>query len=107
MNDEINTESQQIAMEIIANSGEAKGQAFQAIRVMREEKDYEKARELLKSANEYAHIAHVAQTKLLTMTATGEEVNVDVLLVHSQDHLMTTILAIDLIEEMIEMIHGK
>lgn len=104
MDDGFNTKTQEIAMMIIANSGEANGLAFKAIRVMRKEKDLAKAKELLSEANKYVHEAHLSQTELLTMSATGQEVDVDVLLIHSQDHLMTTMLAVELIEEMVEMI---
>ncbi len=102
-----NSKTQELAMVIIANSGEAKGLAFQALRTMRETKDLEKAKELLKEANHYIHEAHVGQTELLTMTAKGEEVGIDVLLIHSQDHLMTTMMAAELIEEMILMMEER
>lgn len=103
MNNELNSRSQQIAMVIIANSGEAKGLAFKALRVARDTKDVEQAKVILKEAETYINEAHRAQTELLTMSANEEEVNVDVLLVHSQDHLMTTMIAAELITELIEM----
>lgn len=101
MNDGFNSKTQELAMIIIANSGEAKGLAFKALKVLRETKDGEQARDILKEANHYIHEAHLAQTELLTMTAQGKAVDVDVLLVHSQDHLMTTMMAIELIEEFV------
>lgn len=102
-----NSKVQELAMVIIANSGEAKGLAFQALKTMRKDRDLDKALEILKEANHYIHEAHVGQTQLLTMTAQGEDVTVDVLLVHSQDHLMTTMMAAELIEEMIYMIEER
>lgn len=102
-----NSKVQELAMVIIANSGEAKGLAFQALKTMRKDRDLDKALEILKEANHYIHEAHVGQTELLTMTAQGEDVLVDVLLVHSQDHLMTTMMAAELIEEMIYMIEER
>lgn len=98
-----NTKMEEISMIIIANAGEARGLAFEALKTMRVEKDYEKAKNLIEKANEYSLIAHKAQTDLLIAGANGEVVGVDVLLVHSQDHLMTAMLAIDLITEMIEL----
>lgn len=47
--------------------------------------------------------AHNIQTALLTKEAQGDHTPVDVLLVHAQDHLMTSILAKELIEQMIEL----
>ncbi len=97
-----NTKMEEISMVIIANAGEARGLAFQALRAVRDDSDYDKAKEYIDKANEYSIIAHKAQTDLLIAGANGENINVDVLLVHSQDHLMTAMLAIELITEMIE-----
>lgn len=101
MSNELNSQSHMIAMMIIANSGEAKSLAFQALSVLRETRDYEEIASLLEEAREHAKTAHQYQTELITMTAKGEKVDIDVLLIHSQDHLMTTMLAIELIEEMV------
>lgn len=103
----MNTEIQEIAMIIIANSGEAKSLAFSALKLMRETKDIVKAKELLEEANKYINDAHLGQTKLLTMSASEEGVTVDVLLVHAQDHLMTTMMATELIEEMILLMEQR
>lgn len=99
--DTFNTKTQELAMLIIANSGEAKGLAFSALRALRKDKDIQTAKDFLKEANQYVHIAHESQTELLVMSAQGEKVDVDVLLVHSQDHLMTTMMAVELIEEIV------
>lgn len=103
MSEEINNKYQDMVMTIIANSGEAKSLAFDALRVARDQKDYKKAKELLKKADEFVNDAHKAQTQILVETAQGIEVPIDVLLIHSQDHLMTTMVAIELITEMVEM----
>jgi PTS system cellobiose-specific IIA component len=100
--EELNTKYQVIDMTIIANAGEARGLAFQALRAARDEKDFAKADELMKQANQYSEEAHKAQTDLLVETANGVSIPIDVLLIHGQDHLMTAMLAIDLITEMIE-----
>ena len=47
--------------------------------------------------------AHHIQTSLLAKEANGDHTEVNVMLVHAQDHLMTAILAKELIAEMIEM----
>lgn len=100
--EELNTKYQEIDMTIIANAGEARGLAFQALRAARDEQDFAKADELMKQANEYSELAHKAQTDLLVETANGVQIPVDVLLIHGQDHLMTAMLAIDLIQELID-----
>jgi PTS system cellobiose-specific IIA component len=107
MEDEVNTKGQQIAMTIIAYSGQAKGLAFDALKIARDQGDVVKARQMLEEAGKAANEAHKAQTELLTLTANGVDIPVDVLLVHSQDHLMTTMIAIELITEMITMFEKK
>jgi PTS system cellobiose-specific IIA component len=47
--------------------------------------------------------SHKIQTNLIQKEAGGDKTEVNLLLVHAQDHLMTSILARDLIEKMIEM----
>lgn len=102
-----NLKMEDIAMVIIANAGEARGLAFEALRAIRDEKDYAKAKACIVKAEEYSNIAHKAQTDLLVAGARGEAIDVDVLLVHSQDHLMTAMLAVELITEMIEFYKNK
>lgn len=65
--------------------------------------DFDKADELLKQAEEAGLEAHHAQTQLLAKEASGDHTPVDVLLVHAQDHLMTSMLAQELIREIIEL----
>ena len=50
--------------------------------------------------------AHRRQTELLSKEASGSHTPVDVLLVHAQDHLMTSILAQELIAEIVAL-HKK
>ncbi len=107
MNENLNTLTQELAMNIIANSGEAKGLAFSALGIMRKEKNVQKALDKLKEANQYIHKAHLSQTELLTMNANGQNIDLDVLLIHSQDHLMTTMMAAELIEELILLLSEK
>ena len=47
------------------------------------------------------------QTELLVNEANGNKTPVDVLLVHAQDHLMTSMLAVELIKELIEIYKNK
>lgn len=58
---------------------------------------------MIAQAKEDSLQSHEMQSSLLAKIASGENVEVDVFLVHAQDHLMNSVLAIDLIEEMIEI----
>ena len=59
--------------------------------------------EAIKEVND----AHKAQMDILVAEANGEDVKMNVLLVHAQDHFMTSMLAVDLIKGMIELFESK
>lgn len=80
----------EMSMEIICNAGNARSTAILAIEEAKNG-NIEKAREMLKEAKEEMNLAHNAQTKLITQEMSGDPVAINVLLIHSQDHLMTTI----------------
>nr|WP_278680181.1 PTS lactose/cellobiose transporter subunit IIA [Clostridium paraputrificum] len=91
-----------IALNLISNSGPARTKAFEALHKAREGK-YEEAKILLKESEESSLLAHNAQTELLQAEANGDNSNYSIIMVHAQDHLMTSILAKELIEEMVTM----
>lgn len=91
-----------IAMNLIAHSGDARTMAFQALQAAKK-LDFEEADRLMQESKEAAIEAHNAQTELLVAEANGEKPEINVLLVHSQDHLMTSMLAQELIGEMVQM----
>lgn len=95
-----------ISFEIIANAGDARSFAFQALEAAKEG-NFEEADDLMKQSDEAATKAHKAQTDLLFDEMNGKPTTVNVLLVHSQDHLMTSMLASELIKEMITMYKNK
>ena len=96
----VDTES--ISMQLIAAAGDAKGCAFEAL-TEANDGNFEKAEELLKQATAATLPVHKQQMELITATAQGEEVPIEVLLVHAQDHLMNSELAQDLIRELITL----
>lgn len=89
-----------ISMTLIAYSGDARTKFFKALALARKG-DLPGAEELMQKAKESSVEAHNAQTQILTQEARGKEIEVNVLLVHAQDHLMTSMLAGELIEELI------
>lgn len=95
-----------IAMELIANSGEARALAFTALKHAKQH-EYDQARALLKQSQESSLKAHKAQTSLLVSEANGETNVINVLLIHAQDHLMTSLLAQELITELIDLHERK
>lgn len=91
-----------IVMEIIISAGEAKGYAYEALSRAKEGK-FDEVDALLEKAEEALGRAHDIQTSLLSREANGESINVSILFVHAQDHLMTCMSEKNLIKELIEM----
>ena len=94
-----------IAMSLIGHAGESKSYSFQALREAKVG-NFEEADSYIKKANEEMLKAHEIQTDLITKEAGGEKVELGLIMVHAQDHLMTAMLARELITELIEL-HEK
>lgn len=90
------------AMAIIAYAGEGRSLAFQALSTAKKGM-FEAAYALLKQSDEALVLAHQAQTTLLFNEVNGVKHVMNVLLVHAQDHLMSALLANELIKEMVEI----
>lgn len=91
-----------ISFGIIASAGTARSCAFEALAAA-QKGDFDRADAMLADASKAALSAHHVQTGLLSKEASGEHTPVDVMLVHAQDHLMTAMLAQDLIKGMVEL----
>ncbi|MCB2966710.1 PTS cellobiose transporter subunit IIA [Streptococcus suis] len=99
----MNTEELQMAaFGIILSSGNARSVIHEAFAAMREG-DYDKAEELLEAANADMLEAHHSQTGLLQEYASGTEVKVETIMVHAQDHLMTTMTLREVALEMLAL----
>ena len=98
----MNQEQLENIMSLIVKSGNAKSDAMEAIQEAKA-KNFEVAKEKIESAEKHIVEAHHAQTALLTQEASGEKVEITLLLVHAQDHLMTSISFIDLAKEIIDL----
>jgi cellobiose PTS system EIIA component len=89
-------------MNIIINAGDCKNHAYMALNNVNEGK-YEEADKELQLSNDAISKAHDAQTMFLHKEACGEKIEMSVLFVHAQDHLMTAITEKNLIEQIIEL----
>ncbi|HEK9996320.1 lactose/cellobiose-specific phosphotransferase system (PTS), IIA component [Streptococcus equi subsp. zooepidemicus Sz16] len=87
-------------MGLIMYGGEAKGKAVEAIHAARDGQ-FEKAQHLLQEATHSLNVAHRSQTNLLSQEAAGDQVDLSLLLVHGQDHMMTALAFIDLAKELV------
>ncbi|HEM4788263.1 TPA: PTS lactose/cellobiose transporter subunit IIA [Streptococcus suis] len=89
-------------MGLIMCGGEAKGFASQAIQAAKEGR-IDEAEQLLQDAIASLNIAHKSQTQLLAKEASGESVELSLLMVHGQDHLMNALTFIDLAKEFVDL----
>lgn len=80
----------EIAFEIINYGGIAKSLVYEAI-LMSQQNEFEKARNLLKEADQNLLHAHKIQTEIIQKEASGEKVNLSALFIHCQDHLMSAV----------------
>lgn len=91
------------AMQIIASAGDAKGYAFDALTAA-QNGEFEKVDGLIQQAKEASTPAHKLQMDMIVDFADGKDKGeVDILMVHAQDHLMTSMLAQELIEEIVKL----
>ena len=102
------TEIEQKIVGMISSAGDSKAKAFEALKMVRESR-YEDAKKLLAEAREIDLAAHKIQTELTTAEMSGGEdkPEIGLLMVHAQDHYMTSQLARDLIEELINIFEEK
>ncbi|MPM70180.1 PTS system cellobiose-specific EIIA component [bioreactor metagenome] len=92
---------EQTILEIILNSGEARSLCLQAMSILKEHK-YAEARALMIQAKKPLNLAHKAQTNIIQEEAAGHRTEVSLLMIHAQDHLMTTLSIRDIVEVMID-----
>ncbi|MGA3601089.1 PTS lactose/cellobiose transporter subunit IIA [Lysinibacillus agricola] len=89
-------------MGLIVHSGNTKSECMEAIQLAKKGQ-IQQAKEKIQLANDALIEAHHSQTALLSQEARGEKVEVSMLLIHAQDHLMNAITFRDLATEMIEL----
>ena len=88
-------------MDIIVNGGDARSSSIKALKLAREG-HWEEAEKLMERAKENLTKAHNVQTKLIQSEIRGEGIEISLLMVHAQDHLMNAITVMDLTSEMLQ-----
>lgn len=91
-----------VGFEIVAYAGDARSQMINALNYARKG-NFSAAEDCLKEANECINQAHKTQTDMLQAEARGEQNEIGFIMVHGQDHLMTTMLLRDVIDNFIEL----
>jgi len=93
---------EEAVMEIIVNAGQSRSLCFEALHAARQG-NLDEAKSLLREADGYARQAHKMQTKLIEQDAGEARQPITLIMVHAQDHLMNSLLARELSEEIIHL----
>ncbi|KAF0818603.1 MULTISPECIES: PTS lactose/cellobiose transporter subunit IIA [unclassified Cytobacillus] len=101
-----NLNAEQVNFMLILHSGNARSKILQALREYREDR-VEKADSLLLQAEEDLKQAHGIHFKMVQKEASGEKVDFALLLMHAEDHLMSTLTMKELVKELIELFKKK
>jgi len=96
---------EETVMELIINAGESRSCAMQALYAAKAGK-WDEVDGLLAESTAASKLAHKVQTSLIGLDQGTGKVPVNLIMVHAQDHIMTSMLARELIEELIE-VHRK
>jgi PTS system cellobiose-specific IIA component len=96
---------EQTAFQLILHAGNAKSSLMEAMQAARLGK-LDEAHLKIEEAKEELNAAHHSQTLLIQNEARGEKVELNILLIHAQDHLMNALTMRDLVIEIIHL-HEK
>ncbi|WP_306484607.1 PTS lactose/cellobiose transporter subunit IIA [Anaerococcus sp.] len=97
-----NEKMYEVAFQIIVHAGESRSLSSEAMDAC-ENYDFKKAEELLKKANDEFLECHQIQTDLLTAEANGEKNEINIIFIHSQDHLTMATMAMENARRWIEI----
>lgn len=92
-----------IVMKLVVNGGNARSTAIEALRAAKSG-DFKGADELMEEADKTLKEAHEIQTEMIQNELNGNRVEVGLLMVHAQDHLMNAMTVMDLCKEMIDIL---
>ena len=92
----------EMAFGLILNAGNSKSKSLMAIEAAREF-EFEEAENLVAEAEEDLRTAHQTQTDLIQGEARGEKMELNLIMVHAQDHLTTAMIMVDQAREFINL----
>lgn len=94
--------NEEIVFKLISFSGDARSFIYEAFSLVMQG-ECEEAEKSLSEAEDSIIKAHNIQTELIQNEAKGKHIELNLLMVHAQDHLMNTLLAKELIKNMMYM----
>lgn len=96
------SESYETAFGLILNAGNSKSKSLMAIEEAREFQ-FANAEALIKEAEADLHLAHQSQTDLIQAEARGASSEVNLMMIHAQDHLTTAMIQLDQAKEFLHI----
>lgn len=90
------------ALKVVAFSGNARSDFLEALDLAKSQK-FTESDQFIKKAKENLELASLAQKDFLESEAGGNKEGLDFLVIHAQDHYMTTLLLRDLINNLIDI----
>ena len=93
---------EEIIFKIILHSGNARTKLINSLKSIKNF-DFEQSKKLQKEAIEELNLAHMVQTKIINEEVNGKKQDVNLLMVHAQDHLSGAITLKDTVKEISEI----
>ena len=93
---------EELVMELLVNAGQARSDAMEAIRCAGQ-KDWQGATKLMASSESACLQAHKIQTALISQDEGCGKIKVNLILIHAQDHFMSSLAVRDMAQLMVEM----
>lgn len=94
------------SMQLILHSGTGRSMVIEAVKNLTKDGDIAKARQAIEDAGKEIGAAHDIQTALISAECDGQPVEKSVLLIHAQDHFMTSLAIRDMGNLMVDMYEG-
>lgn len=94
--------NEQMSFQLILHAGNAKSLAMEAMSAA-QKNDFKISDRKISEASEELTIAHKAQYDLLAKYSNGEQIDVDILMVHAQDHISGAALIIEMAKEIVAL----
>ncbi|HDR6246498.1 TPA: PTS lactose/cellobiose transporter subunit IIA [Bacillus cereus] len=97
---------EQINFQLILHSGTARSKIIQSLREYREG-NIDNSNKLLQEAEADLKIAHNVHFQIIQKESNGVKIEFSLLLLHAEDHLMSTLTMKELVSEMLEVFKAK
>ena len=91
------------SMQLILHSGTGRSMVIEAVRDMLKDGNVQAAKDKIADAGKEIGEAHDIQTAMMSAECDGQPVEKSILLIHAQDHFMSSLAVRDMAQLMVEM----